>query len=242
MPTTPLPCALHHRTEHGRSWPFLVWTFDRPHRVISSAPVGGGIGERSWILNAQVRSGYDRTDLDGHVAELAAEVGLVAGTGVGMLTAANVTEAAPASDGGVLVVATVGIRVPTWAAAPPDRIDPVLVPGATPPPRPPGTINVVAVVPVPLSDAALVNLVATATEAKTQALLDAGVAGTGTATDAVCVVCPAPGPGSAGERFGGPRSTWGARLARATHASVRDGIDGSIRIIAGTPDADGSVP
>lgn len=241
MPTTPPPCTLHHRTEHGRSWPFLVWTFDRPQRVISSAPVGGGLGERSWIVNAQVRSGYDRRDLDGHVAELAAAVGL-AGTGAGMLTAANVTEAVPATDGGVRVVATVGIRVPTWAAAPADRIDPVLVPGATARPQAPGTINIVALVPVPLSDAALVNLVATATEAKTQALLEAGVTGTGTATDAVCIVCPRPHPEVGGERFGGPRSTWGARVARATHTSVAGGIEASIRIIAATADPDRTEP
>ncbi|PZS30767.1 MAG: hypothetical protein DLM61_10085, partial [Pseudonocardiales bacterium] len=56
--------------------------------------------------------------------------------------------------------------------------------------------------------------------AKTQALLAAGIAGTGTASDAVTVICP---PGAASEQFGGPRSTWGARLARAVHDAVRAG-------------------
>jgi len=240
VPTpTPPPFALHHRTEHGRPWPFLVWRFDRPRRVISSAPVGGGIGERSWVLNAQVRSGYDRVDLDGHVDDLAAAVGLPTGTGVGLLTAADVSGAVPAVDGDVEVVATVGIRVPTWAAAPADRPDAVLVPGAAPVPAAPGTINIVALIPVPMSDAALVNLVATATEAKTQALLDAAIPGTGTATDAVCVVCPVVDHGAGPEPFGGPRSVWGARLARATYDSVRAGIGGSLRIIAGTADDGG---
>ena len=98
-------------------------------------------------------------------------------------------------------------------------------PGAGPPP--PGTINLLVVLPEPVGDAALVNLLATATEAKVQALLESGVAGTGTASDAVCVVCPdlAADPAADRERgrFGGPRSYWGGRVARAVHEAVRRG-------------------
>jgi adenosylcobinamide amidohydrolase len=81
-----------------------------------------------------------------------------------------------------------------------------------------------------------VNLVATATEAKTQALLEAGIPGTGTATDAVCIVSPIPARAD-DERdpFGGPRSPGGAALARAVHAAVRDGAIGSRRRIDGDP-------
>jgi len=71
-----------------------------------------------------------------------------------------------------------------------------------------------------LSDAALVNAVATATEAKTQALHDLGFNATGTATDAVCIVCPDEGTT---HHFGGPRSVWGSRLARAVHHAVLSG-------------------
>ena len=79
------------------------------------------------------------------------------------------------------------------------------------------TINAVVWVPERLSDAALVNAVATATEAKSQALWDKGLDATGTATDAVCIVCPDEGTM---HTFGGPRSVWGARIARALHAAV----------------------
>ena len=48
-------------------------------------------------------------------------------------------------------------------------------------------------------------------------LQDLGIAGTGTASDAVCLVCP---PDGRTHHFGGPRSAWGARLARATHAAI----------------------
>ena len=43
----------------------------------------------------------------------------------------------------------------------------------------------------------------------------------GTASDAVCVVCPASGPV---QPFGGPRSELGAPLARAVCEAVRGGI------------------
>jgi adenosylcobinamide amidohydrolase len=202
----------HARAEDGLDLPYLVWRLPTPCRVVSSAVLGGGIGERAWILNAQVRHGYDRLDPAEHLRELAEATGL-RGEGVGLLTAADVDAVQSTTDGGSRVDATVGIRVPTWAAAPDGAA--AIVPAA-------GTINVVGFVPVPLTDGALVNLATTATEAKTQALLDAGVPGTGTATDAVCIVSP---PGDAVELFGGPRSVWGARLARAVHAAVLGGTE-----------------
>jgi adenosylcobinamide amidohydrolase len=84
-----------------------------------------------------------------------------------------------------------------------------------------GTINLVVSLPVRLTEAALVNAVMTATEAKTQALLEAGVPGTGTASDALCVACPADGNA---EQFAGPRARVGAGLARAVHGAVADGV------------------
>ena len=68
------------------------------------------------------------------------------------------------------------------------------------------------------------NAVATATEAKVQAVLDAGFAGTGTATDAICVAAPLASERE--EEFTGPRSVWGARIARAVHAAVLAGAAG----------------
>jgi len=186
--------------------PVLVWRFGVPVRIVASAPHGGGIGTRRWIVNAQVPAAYSRRDPDRHLARLGISLGL-AGRGVGMVTAADVRAHTDATDGGVEVVSTVGLGHPILAAAPHDHTPMELV----------GTINIVILVPERMSDAALVNAVATATEAKAQALRDLGVDATGTATDAVCVACPDNG---AAATFGGPRSVWGARLARAVHASV----------------------
>ena len=194
------------RQEAGRPFPVLVWRPRSPMRMVASAPHGGGVGPRRWIVNAQVPPSYARRDPDHHLGKLGVSLGLP-GRGVGMLTAADVRRVSTALDGGVEAAATVGLGHPTWAAAPDARSSVGQV----------GTINVVVVLPERLSDAALVNAVATATEAKAQALWDRGIAATGTATDAVCIACPDEGHP---HPFGGPRSVWGARLARAVHAAL----------------------
>jgi adenosylcobinamide hydrolase len=209
MTASPITAQIRSRQEAGRSLPLLLWRWPAPMRAIASAPHGGGLGVRRWVVNAQVPASYGRRDPDHHLAKLAVSLGLP-GRGVGMLTAADVRAYASAADGGVDALATVGLGHPTLAAAPDQAGTVSLV----------GTINVVAVIPERLSDGALVNAVATLTEAKSQALHDLGLRATGTATDACCILCPDDGRTHA---FGGPRSVWGARLARAVHRAVLEG-------------------
>lgn len=204
----------HERTEDGQRLPFVVWHPPRPRRTLSSGVSGGGWGTASWILNATVVRGYERSDPAAHLDELAASVGLD-GPGVAMMTAVDVAELRHHADGGVDAWATVGVEVPQWAAAP--ALD-----WHESPTRVPGTINIVVDVPVLLSPSALVNAVATATEAKTQAMSERGMAGTGTPTDSVTICCT-DGPGPA-EAYGGPRSLWGSRIARAVHGAVAQGL------------------
>jgi adenosylcobinamide amidohydrolase len=209
--------------QDGVRLPVALWCPGPGYRMISSGVAGGGIGPREWVLNAQVPASYSRTDPAAHIAELAAGLGL-AGEGVGLLTAASVPDVVQCEDGGVWVAATVGLRVPTWAAAPADPA------GREPVPAwPPGTINIIVSVPVPLRDAAYVNAVMTATEAKTQAVLEAGFRATGTASDAICVAAPVAGEPA---EFAGPRSRWGARIARAVHSAVHTG---ALRCREGNP-------
>lgn len=208
-PTTPTTWA----DDDGTRRPVLLRRFPPGWRAISSAVVGGGLGPGGWWLNAQVSKNYSHPDPVAHARAIAAASGL-AGDGVAMLTAADVTRFTTACDGGVQAVATVGLGYPVPAAAP----EPVVARHNSP-----GTINILVMVPVPLGDAALVNAVLTATEAKTQALHEAGVPGTGTSSDAICIACPAAGPSASPELYGGPRSTWGARIARAVHSAVAAG-------------------
>lgn len=201
--------------------PVLAWQSERPWLALSSAVHGGGLGERHWVINASVAKGYDRRDPERHISEMADEIGLT-GQGIGLLTAVDVRMAVLGADRGVVVSATTGIGLhPTWAAspaAPPVGTEPV---GTEPVGTEPGTINTICWLPVRLSEAALVNAVVTVTEAKAQALREAGVPGTGTATDSVVLLCPTTGPA---ERYGGPRSTVGSALARAAHAAVVAGL------------------
>jgi adenosylcobinamide hydrolase len=196
------------RREDGAELAMALWRFGSPLLALSSAPYGGGWGERRWVLAAQVTGGYCRPDPAGHLAGLARGLGLD-GPGIGMLTAVDVRLVSTGREDGVMAAATVGISHPTWAAA-----------DAAPAAGFGGTVNIVAVLSRRLAPAALVNAVMTVTEAKCQALWEAGFPGTGTASDAVAVLCPAAGPA---EAFAGPRSRWGSRLARAAHRAVLDG-------------------
>jgi len=201
------------RKENGVELDVLVWRLAEPMLCASTASFGGGLGPRNWVFNAQVPSDYQRVDIDQHVTELATVLHLT-GSGVGMLTAARVRRYQQSRDENVDVEVTVGISHPTWAASD-DKSEgsPVTA----------GTINIVAFVPVRLEEAALINAVATATEAKSQALFDANIDATGTPSDAVTIFCPLEGEI---ERFGGPRSLWGSRLARAAHRAVLAGAKG----------------
>ena len=161
-----LQVETRYRVEDDRRLPFLSARFP-PHSVaLSSAAVGGGYGPRDWVINAQVPLGYARTDLVAHIDELRELAGLPATDGVGLLTGAYVDRATTAREAGVHVVSTVGISEPEWAAS--------RTPIARAAPRP-GTINIVAWVPVALSAGALANAIITITEAKTQAMVEAGI-------------------------------------------------------------------
>lgn len=201
--------SLTHRREGGHDVPLLLWRFPEPLLAASSAVLGGGVGPREWLINASVAMSYARPDPDAHLAGLAADLGLT-GPGIGLLTGVDVADVVSTTDDGVRVYATVGLGAPILAADP----------DATGFEHQPGTVNIVVGVPQRLGDGALINAVATATEAKTQALAELGLTATGTATDAVAVLCPLNGPVAA---YGGPRSRWGTPLARAVHRAVLDG-------------------
>jgi adenosylcobinamide amidohydrolase len=157
-----------HRPD-GVRLPVAVWCPGPGWRMISSGVAGGGIGPREWVLNAQVAASYSRMDPAAHIAELADGLGL-GGEGVGLLTAASVADMVQCEDDGAHAAATAGLRIPAWAAAPPGTADRELAPAWRP-----GTINIIVSVPVPLSDAAYVNAVMTATEAKTQGRARGGI-------------------------------------------------------------------
>jgi adenosylcobinamide amidohydrolase len=200
----------------------IVVDFGGVRRCLSSAVVGGGLRDaRAW-LNLQVPHGYARMDPDQHLLEEMAARGLDGASTLGAMTAARVDRATGREEpGAARVVATVGIGVPLAAAGRVLREVP-----------PVNTINMLVLVEAPLTDAGLVYAVQTATEAKAQALADAGIAAmnhdgfaTGTATDSICVAAR---PGAT-EPFAGPMSPAGAALARCVHGAVLEGAREFVR-------------
>ncbi len=193
--------------------PALVWTLPEPYRCVATTVLGGGIGERTWIANVTVPPDYDHPDPARDAAEVALALGC-RGPGCCFLTGVDVRRFAFAEDEGVEAFATVGLRSATWAADEDGRWTEWR----------PGTINCLVFVPAALTDAALVNLVSTVAEAKVQALIERQVPGTGTASDALAV-CAVSGPvADSAHGYGGPRSLWGARVARAVRRAVAAGI------------------
>lgn len=189
----------------------LVVEFSSPQRCLSNAVLGGGLGEIKTWLDLQVDLDYSCRDPQGDLRRAAVDMQEPV---VGMLTAAKVDRYVTATQGSATAIATLGLRRPVAAAAP-AHID-----------TPAGTINLLAVVDVPLTDPGLVNAVQTAVEAKAQALAAARVSAsncggfaTGTATDAVCIACP---PGEVVD-YAGPATAHGQDLAACVYRTILDG-------------------
>lgn len=207
-----VPLPPYHRTlvTTADEMPALLWNFSETLDSLSSAAVNGGVCSIDWLLNIRVPSDYARSDLAEHAEEVAGALHL-AGSGSTLFTAADVQKVQHTSVGGVCVDSTVGVTKPTWASDASGGYEDWQ----------PGTINIVALVPVSLSLSAAVNAIITVTEAKTQALFRHDVPGTGTASDSVVVCWP---KRDLSEEFCGPRSRWGSLLAQATFQTIDTGL------------------
>lgn len=196
----------------------VVVAAERELIVLSSAVVGGGFTRARAVLNVHVPKNFVCADAETAVAAAARRLG-VPSPWVGLLTGAWTERAevagATADNVRALVVATVGLSHPSAA-------------GLTPPAVwLPATINTIAVVDADPEPAALVNLVATLTEVKTDVLRAAGVRcddghpATGTSSDAVVVAATGRG---AHCRYGGPLTDVGWAAASAARQALERGV------------------
>lgn len=202
------------------SGPEAVWVRSAtPLRVVSSAFVGGELGETRHILNMHWPHGW----CDGLAAELRAHARRlgIAEPFVGLMTAAVTKDALPATEAadGLTVTAVVTVALGGLVSA-----------GTSPrAPWRPGTINSIVLLEAQLGPAAAVNGVITATEAKAAALGDVGVVtvdgtpATGTLTDAVVIAWTGRGPVL---DYLGPASPGGWLVGRAVRRAVLAGING----------------
>jgi iron complex transport system ATP-binding protein len=196
----------------------VVVTAERELIVVSSAVVGGGFTRARAILNVHVPKNFACADAEQTVGIAARRLG-VPEPWVGLLTGAwtERAEIAAASADGVraLVVATVGLSNPSAAGLTP-RAEPL-----------PATINTIVVVDADPEPAALVNLIATLTEVKTDVLRAHGVrchdgpVATGTSSDAIAVAATGRGVRC---RYGGPLTELGWTAASAARRALDDGV------------------
>jgi adenosylcobinamide amidohydrolase len=195
----------------------------RPLRVVASAPLGGGVGQARAIVNLHVAKSFRCEETERVLADFVRHRA-IASPWVGLLTAAwtEKAEVASATADGLTAVAVVTVGLSNAIGA--GRGAAVV--------WTPSTINTIVLLDAAPEAAALVNLVITATEAKTLALAEAevraadGGLASGTSTDAVVIAATGHGRNC---RFGGPASELGALAARAVKSALDAGISRWLR-------------
>ena len=196
---------------------FAIVRFPQKMRVLASTMRNGGYWETDTILMMQVEEGYDNRDPENDMAEKLERLGLEGHT-VGFMTAAHIRKALTTAEveyHGVKAVAVVTAGVVNTVMAGellPDSIIRKL--------NKPGTINIVAAVDVSLEDAGFANAIITATEAKSAAMFDRGIRGTGTTSDAVAIASPI----GKGTKYAGTATDVGIAIARAVRQATSESI------------------
>ncbi len=206
---------------------------DTPVQFLSSAPLGDGWVYSRWVLSQQVSINAVLPDPEASLRERASLLGIPEGeTLIGLLTAVDHRDlqvcSAAEEDVTVTTLATVGIAN---ASSPrqknvgsyDNRNEPGKVSALQP-----GTINLLTLVDANLSAGALVRASTMATEAKTLALVEAGVktpqgyTATGTSTDVTVV-----GHSGRGRyfKYAGSATLVGWLVARTAYHAVGRGLE-----------------
>jgi len=214
----------------------LVDLLQGSHLVLSSAVLNGGLSEARHVLNLKVPRSIDHNESPLDTLAQAARKLHCDGAVVGLMTAASMNSFRSCREvqQGVelLVLVTCGLEnargvgdvaeyrsMETQPYAPDSH-----VPGS----YAPGTINIILLTDARLTGAAMVEAVQMITEAKTAALVAAGITSpvsgvlaTGTGTDAVAVVS---GNGPHSVAFCGKHVLFGEVLGRLVQQAVADSV------------------
>jgi adenosylcobinamide hydrolase len=156
----------------------------------TSTGINGGIRTVSTLFNHTVPTGWDHTEPGKELERIAARSGL-APAFFGLLTAVPVQQCCVLQYDFVTVFITAGIR--------------------REPPESAGTINIIVTSSEGMEDAALLETIMVATEAKAEALAALGLPLSGTPTDAVIAACE----GEVKHRYAGRITEVGRRVRDA---------------------------
>lgn len=200
--------------------PFLVARFAAPQAMLSWSLTRPGFQEAREVAWLEVRN----ADLPPSVDPLVSIARLVADAGVGeaitLVTSRDISRhhvsQATVEDVTATCLATVGLSNGERIGA--RCTEPVWLPG---------TINTLVHVSRPLSQAALIETVSLATQARTAAVIAAdvrraGVMVTGTGTDCIVVAAPR-GPEEA--VFAGMHTAIGEAVGQAVYRAIADGTE-----------------
>jgi adenosylcobinamide hydrolase len=196
---------------------FAIVRLPERMQVLASTLRNGGYVEADTVLMMQVDKGYDGQDPVGELREICRRFKLPQDT-VCFMTAADlhkvITTASETYHGvQAVTVATAGVinAVMAGELLPESLVDSL---------KKPGTINILVAVNQPLEPAGLANAIITITEAKTAAMMDTGVRGTGTTSDAVAIACRR----GKGTLFAGTATDVGIAIARSVRRAVGESI------------------
>jgi len=190
----------------------LVISSELPLKILSSCILGGGFTSAKFIINHHVEKNYHHGSPDEDLQRVVHQLGINENA-VGMMTAVDLENTSITSQKSVCAVVTGGV---SNAIASGES-------GSSG-----GTINIILLVDANLSDAAMVNAVITATEAKTLALRDLNIKSrksaeiaTGTSTDSIVIACMRKGDAI---KYAGPATSLGESIGLATRKAVREAI------------------
>ncbi|MCZ0754550.1 adenosylcobinamide amidohydrolase [Anoxybacillus sp. J5B_2022] len=196
----------------------MVVTTPKPFKVLSSAVVGAGFQWANYFVNRHVPKQYTSSDPEAEMKQYLRERSFDVQQTIGMMTAVYVEDAAFVyeKDSGVslcvMVTAGVGNAVDVTKAWQQNASSSV------------GTINTMIFIDGSLTDAAFVQAVMTATEAKTKALSDEGVVdpatnttATGTSTDCIAIAASQSGTEYA---YAGSATPLGKAIGRAVYEAT----------------------
>lgn len=199
-----------------------VIRFTEKMEFLSSAPLNGGHAVSDTAFIMQVPHMYDNSDYLSDLVSKREEYGLPEDS-VGFMTAAEVGYVFSVAEesygtGNAFVAATAGVTNAVCAGDELDRWDEksersknihIRLLG--------GTINLIAVSPVPLTDAGKMNMAIPLIEGKAMGMHDAGYAETGTTSDAFAIVCPVSDEKS---EFAGTGTDLGISVARSVRKAL----------------------
>lgn len=202
--------------------------FSQPHRTLSSAVFNGGYCVASDFLNVRVaRHSPEPAEDPAITLQRLSDELQCSGTTVAMMTAASLDSLRVMS--GAIAGETLAVLVTTGLENARRAGDPAEYRALDVEPLERGTINLAVVTSARIAEAALVEMVAIATEAKAAVLqelqISSAVSGglaTGTGTDAIAIFS---GHGVGGARFAGKHTLLGEQLAIMVMDVIRSSVN-----------------